>query len=115
MAAMTTALVEFSDKENSRTWFASAYHSVVKAMLVIQKRRVPTGNQTVLEDVITVVAGTEDGDGNPHPQKISFEVKVRRPIDAFSTDRVNALSIFRDIVAGDEFGNVVTTQRYIKD
>jgi hypothetical protein len=37
MAAMSTALTEFSDKENSRTFFYTG-HTVTKPKLVLQRR-----------------------------------------------------------------------------
>jgi len=112
MAAMTTALTEFSDSQNSRTYFYSG-HTALKPKLVIQKRRVPTGNQTVIEDTITVLEATEDADGNVLPQKVSYSVTVRRPVDGDAAEVTSALAIFRDIVAGDEFTAVTTQQAYL--
>ena len=48
MAAMTTVLTDFSQSGNSRTRTTSG-HTAVKPKLVIEKRRVPEGNQTMVE------------------------------------------------------------------
>jgi acetylornithine deacetylase/succinyl-diaminopimelate desuccinylase-like protein len=112
MAAMTTVLTEFSDKENARTYSLST-HTVSKPNLVLQRRKVPSGNQVVIEDDITVLYATEDADGNVMPQKCSMTVSVRRPIGYDATDMTNLLATFRDIIAGDEFGNTVDTSEYL--
>jgi hypothetical protein len=44
MAAMTTVLTEFSNNGNSRTSTLSG-HSATSPKLLIEKRRVPEGNQ----------------------------------------------------------------------
>jgi hypothetical protein len=114
MAAMSTALTEFSDKENSRT-YALAGHSALRPNLVIQKRSLPAGSNGVAESVIQVLYGTVDADDKPLSSKVLFEVKVRYPVNIGSseTDITDALAVFRDIVAGDEFANTVTTQEYL--
>jgi hypothetical protein len=80
---------------------------------VIQKRRVPEGNSTIVESVISVIHATEDADGVILSQKIAGEVKVRYPVDGLSTDVDAMLVILRDIVAGDEFANTVDTQEWL--
>jgi len=112
MAAMSTALTEFSDKENSRTYVTSG-HTSVKPKLVIQKRRVPTGNQVMQEDTVTVIHGTEDSDGLVLSQKVSFQATIRQPVTAADTAVADALAIFKDIIAGDEFAATVTTSKYL--
>jgi hypothetical protein len=112
MAAMSTALTEFSDTVNSRTYTISG-HTAVSPRIVIQKRRVPSGNQTVVEDTITLLYATEDADGAVLAQKVSFEMKVRRPIQGQAADVTAALAVIRDIIAGDEFTNTVSTQEYL--
>lgn len=109
MAAMTTALTLFASSGNSVT-YTYAGHTVSKPKLVLQKRRVPSGAQVVLEDSIQVLNGTEDASGDILEQKISFTATVRRHKDAIAADITAALATFRDIVAGDEFGNTVNTQ-----
>jgi hypothetical protein len=112
MAAMTTVLTEFADNGNSRT-FTQAGHTAIKPQLVLQKRKVPTGSQTVIEDTITVLSATEDSLGVKLPQRVSFSVTVRRPIDGIAADVTSMLAVLRDIVAGDEFANTVNTQEYV--
>lgn len=112
MAAMTTALTEFSQTGNARTCTISG-HSAVKPKLVIERRRVPEGNQTTIEYAFKVVEATEDVDGAVLNQKVSFEALVRHPIQGTASDVTAALAVFRDIIAGDEFGNSVTTQEWL--
>jgi hypothetical protein len=112
MAAMSTALVEFADNGNSRTYTRTG-HTASSPKLVLQKRRVPVGSQTVLEDVISVLETTEDADGAILAQKVMFTATIRRPIDGQSDDVTSALAVFRDIVAGDEFTNTVSTQEFL--
>lgn len=113
MAAMATALTEFNDSLNSRTYTYTG-HTVSKPKLIIQKRRVPTGNQTMAEDVISIIAGTEDSDGVVLDQKESYVITHRRPIDGIAADRTALLAIIKDVVNGDEFANTGETQEYLK-
>lgn len=112
MAVMTTPLTEFSDKENHRT-LVLAGHTASKPQKVIQKRREATGAQVVSEDTVTVVYGTEDSTGAIMPQKVVFEVRVRRPIGALAADVTAAKTLFREIIGSDEFDAVVSGQKYI--
>jgi hypothetical protein len=112
MAAMSTSLTEFSDNGNSRT-YSLPLHTVLKPQLVLEKRKVPSGSQTVAEDTITVLTATEDSAGVKLAQRVSFTVTIRRPINGLQTDIDAALVIFRDIIAGDEFTNTVNSQEYL--
>lgn len=112
MAGMTTVLTEFSNSGNSRTSTYSG-HTAAEPKLVIEKRRVPDGNQTTVEYGCKVIEATEDSAGTILGQKISMECVVRYPIAAISADIVAALAIFRDVIAGDEFANSITTQEWL--
>lgn len=112
MAAMTTVLTEFSQNGNSRTSTVTG-HTAIKPRLVIEKRRVPEGNQTVAEYSCKVVYATEDGDGAVLSNKVSFEAVVRYPLLGSSTDVTAALAIFADVISGDEFANSVATQEWL--
>lgn len=111
-ASALNTLTEFSDSLNSRTYTLSG-HTAVKPKLVIQKRRVPTGQQSVLEDTIKVVQGTNASDGSPIQEKVTFEVKVRRPIGALQADIDSARTAIQNIVQSAEFSTVVNTQGYL--
>lgn len=113
MTAMVTALTEFADNGNSRT-YTYAGHTASDPKLVLQKRRVPEGNQTVVEDTVSVLSGTEDANGDVLPQKVLFTATIRRPVSGIASDVTAALAIFRDIIAGDEFANTVDTQEWLK-
>lgn len=112
MAAMTTALTEFADNGNSRT-FTYAGHSASDPKLVIQRRKVAVGSTSMAEDLFQVISGTEDAGGDPLTSRVLIEAKVRRPVDGITADVDAALVIFRDIVAGDEFTNTVDTQEWL--
>lgn len=112
MAGMTTVLTEFATNGNSRT-STLAGHTSLKPKLVIEKRRVPEGNQAIAEYSFKVVEATEDSAGAVLPNKVSFEVVVRYPVLGASADITAALAVLRDIVAGDEFGVSVTTQGWL--
>lgn len=112
MAAMTTALTEFADNGNSRTYTYTG-HTASEPRLVIERRKVATGATSVIEDTISVISSTEDAAGELLTSKVSFEAKVRRPVNGIAADVTAALAIFRDIVAGDEFTNTVSTQEWL--
>lgn len=112
MAAMTTALTEFSDNGNSRTYTYTG-HTASEPRLVIQRRRVPTGQTSVLEDTVSVISSTEDAAGELLASKVNFSVTIRRPVNGISADVTAALAIFRDVIAGDEFTNTVSTQEWL--
>lgn len=113
MAAMSTTLTEFASLGDSRTYTVSG-HSVTSPKLVIQKRKVPTGNQVVQENTISVIYGTVDSGGEILPQKVLFSGVIRYPVSSTSTAITAALAVFRDIVASDEFGATVTTQNFVE-
>ena len=112
MAAMTTALTEFSDNGDSRTYTLSG-HTAAEPQIVIQTRKVPSGNQVVAESTVEVLYSTEDSGGDPVAQRVGFKATVRYPISGISADVTAALAVFRDIIAGDEFSNTVTTQEWL--
>lgn len=113
MAAMSTALTRFATNGDSAV-FTQAAHTVQEPLLVLQKRKVPTGNQTMAETTVNVVNSTVDGvTAEVLSQKILFSAVVRSPIAGATADVDAALATFRDIVAGDEFANAVSTQEYL--
>lgn len=112
MAGMSTVLTEFADNGDSRTCTTSG-HTASKPKLVIQKRKVPVGNEAVAEYSFSVVHGTEDAEGLPLPQRVSFTATVRYPVAGDAADISAALAIFKDAVAGDEFAASVTSQNWM--
>lgn len=112
MAAMSTALTEFADNGNSRT-YTYAGHTASEPKLVLQRRRVPEGNNTVIEDTITVLSSTKDSDNVILPQKVLFSATLKRPIAGVAADVTAALAVFRDIIAGDEYTNTTSTQEWL--
>jgi hypothetical protein len=112
MAAMSTALTEFADNGNSRTYTYPG-HTSGEPRLVIQRRKVATGATSVIEDTVQVLSSTEDSAGALLTSKVLFEAKVRRPVNGIAADVTAALAIFRDIIAGNEFTNTVSTQEWL--
>jgi len=112
MAAMTTALTEFSDNGDSRTYTYTG-HTAAEPRLVIQRRQVASGSKVVAQDTIEVLSSTEDASGNLLSERVDFKVIVRRPITGIAADVTAALAVFRDIIAGDEFTNTVSTQEHL--
>lgn len=112
MAAMTTVLTEFSSNGNSRTSTYSG-HTAIMPKLVIEKRKVPEGNQTMAEYSFKTIEATTDADGAVLPQKVSIETIVRYPILGDADEITSALAVHRDVIAGDEFGNSVSTLNFL--
>lgn len=104
MTAMVTALTDYADNGESRT-FTTSGHSVIEPKLVIQKRRVPSNGQQVASINCAVVQATHDVDGAVLAQKVVGEVSFRYPIDIGGTETTidDVLVILKDIVNGDEF------------
>lgn len=113
MAAMTTALTKFSENGNSRTSTTTG-HSAIAPKIVVERRRVPDQNQKVAEYAVKVVHSTTDAEGLTLQEKVSFEGIVRFPINGQTSTITAALAIFRDVIAGDEFGASSLSQNYLK-
>jgi len=113
MAALSATLTEFSTSGDSRTWTTTG-HTPGLPKLVIQKRRVPTGNSSIAESTVTVVYGTEDGAGDVLPSKVSMSVNVRYPVSSGDSAIADALTLLKDVVQSTEFGTTVTTQNFLK-
>jgi hypothetical protein len=114
MAGMVTTLKEFHDNGDSRT-FSLSGHTTSEPRLVIQKRKVPTSVDGVMEVAVKVIYGTTDAEGNLLNQKFSFEGIARGPVKGDATDRDAALVVFRDIIASDEFTAVVPSQDFLNE
>lgn len=113
MAAMSTSLVEFSDRENVRTWTYTG-HSVSSPRLLIQKRRVPSAADGKFETTFSVVNGIADEGGVPLTSRLAFDLVVRGPANGAAATVTAALAVFRDMVNSDEFAGAVSTQNYLK-
>jgi len=112
MAAMTTALTEFATNGDSRTYTYTG-HTVSDPRLVLQKRKVPVGNAVMSENSLRVISGTDES-GTILPQKVSFEVVARYPVNCTYADVTAALAVFRDIVASDEWTSSVSSANFVK-
>lgn len=113
MAAMTTVLKKFSELGNTRNYVTSS-HTVAKPQVVLQKRKVPSNSSAVAEDILTVLFGTEDSAGDPLSARVAFTVTARRPNDGIPADRAAALALFREVVASDEFQEVIDGQFWLQ-
>lgn len=112
MAAMTTALTEFTTEGNSRSYTVAA-HTALKPSLVLQRRKVASQPLQAAEDQLSVLVATVDADGNPITTRVMFTATVRRPLEAADADITAALATFRDLVASDEFSVMVSTQGWV--
>lgn len=113
MAAMSTNLTEFSDKENNRTYVITG-HTVTMPRVIIQKRKVPSTSAAQGESKVDVVFGTKDAQNMPLASKVVFSASVRYPANSDPTDVSAALAVFRDLVNSDEFTLMVGSQVYLK-
>lgn len=111
MAAMSTTLHEYSRNGDRRT-SVLAGHTTQKPKVFVCNRKVPSGNQTVSEASAVVSFATEDADGIVIPQRQSFSVYVRSPIQGDTADLTAALAVFRDFIASDEFTTFASTAQY---
>lgn len=113
MTAIVTTLTEFSDNGNTRVYTLPG-HLAASQRIMTQKRKVPVGNQKVIEDVINIQYTTSDSEGNALPQKVGFTATITRPIGADAADITGAEAVFKDIVQSDEFSAMIQTQNYVK-
>lgn len=112
MAALVTALTEFADNGNSRTYTTSG-HTVIQPKLVIQKRKVPSTATGSAEISVAVIHGTTDSSSEPLASRVVGEVRVRYPLNGTTTDRDAMLVILRDVVQSTEFGTSVGNQNWL--
>lgn len=112
MPNIATTLTSFSENGNVKTYVAPQ-HSVAEPRLVIQKRKVATSVKGTAETSVKVVYGTSDTAG-PIASRVSFEVIARCPVGGDMTDYDDAMSLFKEIVASDEFDAAVTAQTWVK-
>lgn len=113
MAALATTLTLFATSGNSKTSTISG-HTSVKPKIVLEKRKVAVGTEGVAESTIAVIYGTTNPASENLPSKISFEIKLRRPVNGNATDLSDALAIIRDVVQSTEYGTMTTTQNWLK-
>lgn len=112
MGALVTALTEFADNGNSRTYTTSG-HTVTSPKLVIQKRKVPANATGSAELKVSVVHGTTDSDSNPLAGRIVGDLSIRYPLNGQTTDRDAMMVILRDVVQSTELGNAVASQNWL--
>jgi len=116
MAAMTTVLTEFSDNGDSRT-STLVDHAFLVPHIVVEKRRVPVGNQVIAEKSTTIIKGMLDADGASIPQKTSMGITVKVPMNAdpstLSATLAAELLVLKDIVNGDEFSSSLLSQNWL--
>lgn len=112
MAAMSANLTVFSDSQDRRVYRLDD-HAVGNTRLLIQTRRVPTGAQVMVEDTFSIVHQPADDEALGALPNVNFTVTLRRHHASDPTTVAAALTLLRDMVASDEFGNTVDTQDYL--
>jgi hypothetical protein len=112
---MATNLTVFADSGDSRSYVLDD-HTVALPRLLIQKRRVPVGSQTMAEVSFAIVNGTTDpSEAVPATEvpNVNFTLTVRYPYFADTADRDDALALLRDMVASDEFAASIASQKWL--
>lgn len=110
MANMTTVLSRVSTSGTSLTYLAPA-STVLKPSLVLQRSKMPNGNNPMAEATVSVVQATVDAEGLPVRQKILMSATVKYPNTGASADIDAALVLFREAVASDNFTAVVNAHK----
>lgn len=113
MAAFTTTLDDYQTLGDLKSYTISG-HTALDPYLLIQKRKAPSSPNANLESTLAVVKQTRDSDLAVVPARVMFEAKVKYPKLGNATDVTAALAVFRDFVASDEFGAMVTNQSWVQ-
>lgn len=106
MAAMTTVLNNFQNFGDKRTYFTTG-HTAEKVKICVAARKVPTGNQTIVEASFAVQHATEDDAGLVLSSRPTLTCQFRAPINGQTADITAIKAIFRDFVAADEFSSLI--------
>lgn len=114
MATFQTALTTFSDTENKRTYIAASTHTTIKPRLLIQSRKLATGNEKFNTMTYRFVYGTVNSGSLIIPDRYSVELVHRFPIDGATADRDALLAHVKDIVSCDEYAASYATFTNIK-
>lgn len=114
MAAMTATVTKFAQQGNSVTYTASG-HTIAKPKLLLQKRKLPSGNaNSVAELQTTVLFGTVDSvSSTAMAARIQLTAQCRRPVNATQADVDAAVALFRDFVASDAFTASINAQTFV--
>jgi hypothetical protein len=114
MAAMTTALKEYSAVGDSVTYGLTG-HVPGNPRLLTQKRRVPSGKQTVASTEFALIFGAVDAEAVVLAERVALNVSARLPINrADDTELDAAIAILRDVVNGDEFVASIKNQFFLE-
>lgn len=113
MPAITTALTEYSDNGNSRTYSVSG-HTAVQPYLLVEKRVAPSSMEGSTEFSFRIVKGTTDADGAVIAARQSAEVIIRRPYQGDADDATAVLALLKEVVASDEFAASVGTLNFFE-
>lgn len=114
MASFTTAIEEFSTQGNSVTYAITATHTANAPRLVINRRRVATGNKQSYEMDLDIVHGLLTSEGVPVPAKLTLGAHARIPVVATATEIDAIIADFRDFVNSDEFVDSCKKQLFVQ-
>lgn len=112
LLAASLVLTEFSNSANSRTYLVPGHTNALPSKCT-HRRRIPTGNQTVVEDTFVLTQKIADVDGVALPQPITFELKMRRPLVATQSELANVRLNLDRIMSSDEFVLTMTQSTYV--
>lgn len=113
MSSMTTSLTQRSDAVNTREWTAPG-HSLAVPYLVKQKRVPPANVTSRATDVLTLIKGGVDGNGEATLVPITVRVDVTRQANMADASTDAVVDLLRDIVNSDNFVALVRGQGYLQ-
>lgn len=74
----------------------------------------PTGNQTIATDSVSILNAAHDSAGELLPQRLRFGCTFERPKTVRTADITSLKATVIDIVCSDEFWNTMATQEYLE-
>lgn len=113
MAAMLTALTDYLNNGNSRTFTVSG-HTASSPKLVIQKRKAAPKAGAAQEVSVKVVYATTDSvTSEPLQTMIASEHIFRFAPESVSADVAAVLATSLDILGSDEFAAIINTHGWL--
>lgn len=110
MAGMTTTL-DVQSLNGMNVIYTAPTSTAARPHTVEQKRKLPQGQRTVNEAWLNVKRISEDPDGNALPTPVILGIYVRHDVNCLAADKTAVKTLFREIVASDEFDVLVDSQK----
>lgn len=115
MASFTTVITGVSNTGNSRVYTLPG-HTVLRTKYLTQKHKVPVGNQTVAETMLSFGIATVDGSGEDLQEKVGAALTFKTPVKmgASETDVDDMITYVRDFVASDQLVDAIKKQHFVQ-